>query len=146
MRKYFFAIAVLSLIVCFTGCKKEDQHATFPSPDWKEDQTGKYPVSMTAVVTMYYEINVDVMPEDKLAAFVDDECRGIGKFVKISPISSAFFVLIHGTASEQKKVKFKYYSSKSSYMHLTPDFLDFKVDSNFGTADKPEVLDLKPLN
>lgn len=134
----------MSLIFCFGGCKKEE-YATFPTPDWKEDQTGKYPYSMTAVVSLYYDINAEVMPEDKMAAFVGDECRGIGKWIKIGPTSSAFFILIHGTASEQKKLNFKYYSSKNRYLYTTSDFLDFKVDTNFGTADKPEILDMKPV-
>ena len=146
MKNNLFAIAVLIIIIGLSACKKEVKHTTFPPPVWKEDQTGKYPVSMTAVVTMYYELNMSLMPDDQMAAFVNDECRGVGQIVKVSPISTVFFILIHGTAAEQNKIKFKYYSTKSSYMYATADFLDFKIDSNFGTADKPETLELKPVD
>lgn len=144
MKNYIVLLA--SVLLLNTSCKKEATHTTFPNPSWTVDQTGKYPVSMTAVVTMYYNLNADLSEQDKMGAFVNDECRGFGTQVKISPISTVFFVHIRGTAAEQGKIKFKYYSSKTSYMYQTSDFLTFKVDSNFGTADKPEILDLKPVD
>ncbi|HVX00415.1 MAG TPA: hypothetical protein VHA52_08280, partial [Candidatus Babeliaceae bacterium] len=58
---------------------------------------------------------------------------------------SAFFILIHGTAAEQSKISFKYYTSWKSNLYQTDAFLDFSVDGNYGTADGPQVLDLKAV-
>ena len=144
MKNSLFAATLI--IGLLTGCSKDLNHTTFPAPSWQIDKTGKSPVSMTAIVSTYYPLNADLLPADKLGAFINGECRGIGSLVKISPISSVFFILIHGTAAEQNKITFKYYSSKTSYMYATTDFLTFKVDESFGTADKPEILDLKPVD
>jgi len=146
MKNYISITVTCLLFLLLAGCKKEATHTAFPSPTWQEDQTGKYPASMTAVVTMFYEMNSQIMPDDKMGAFINDECRGIGKIVKVSPVSTVFFILIHGTAAEQNKVKFKYYSAKSSYMYTTTEFLDFKIDTNYGTADHPETLQLRPID
>lgn len=146
MKKFKIHLILLLLVSSITACKKEVIYTKFPSPTWTIDQTGKYPVSMTAVVSNYYPLNADLLPEDKMGAFINDECRGIGTLVRISPVSSVFFILIHGTTAEQNKISFKYYSSKTSYMYATSDILPFQVDESFGTADKPQILDLKPID
>ena len=84
-------------------------------------------------------------PADMMAAFVAGDCRGVGVIIKVNDTSSVFYILIHGAASEQDKISFKYYSKASSYMYSTTDFLTFAVDSNFGTPDNPEVPALAPV-
>lgn len=116
----------------------------YPSPDWKVDTSGKYPVSMTAVVALQDELQPMTPGADKLGAFVADECRGVGVPVNVNN-TTVFYVLIHGTAAEQSKVSFKYYRAKTSYLYRTTDFLNFAVDENYGTADAPAVLDLQQM-
>lgn len=131
------------------ACKKDDDtppevFTKFPTPAWKADETGKYPFSMTAVVTIPEKLKAGFGSADKIGAFIKDECRGTGVVVKVDT-SNVFYVLIHGTASEQEKIRFSYYSAKTSYMYTTPEFLNFTIDSNFGTPDAPQVLELTPV-
>lgn len=153
MKKYFSIIAMSFLVVIGSSCKKdhnnqqppEEVFTKFPAPTWKEDQTGKYPLSMTAVVAIPEKLRPSMQPGDIMGAFVKEECRGIGTMVKINGALSVFYILIHGTASEQSKIKFSYYSKGSSYMYTTPEILDYSVDSNYGTPDAPQVLNLVQL-
>lgn len=134
-------VIALSISVAISSCRK-DKGATAP-PDWKEDATGKYPVSMTAVVQIPHHLVNNIHPEDKVAAFINDECRGIGVQVNIPDSVPVFYVMIHGTSSEQQKVAFKYYSVRNSYLYTTNYFLDFAPDDNYGTIDKPAMLNLQ---
>lgn len=144
MKRYITIIALVLLFISINSCKKET-NTQFSSPGWKEDTTGKYPVSMTAVVALPRTLQSSLRPDDKMGAFIKEECRGVGVIVKVDSASSVFYLLIHGAASEQDKIKFKYYSTVTSYMYATAEFLNFSMDGNYGTADKPEILDLQPM-
>lgn len=141
-RKYIMLLSVI-LLIGMTGCKKHHTLPRVPSPTWTVDNTGKYPVSMTAVVQVPEDLRTYLQESDKIGAFVGDECRGTGTWIHTGNVS-AFFILIHGTSSEQSKIRFKYYFSWKSNLYETAPFLDFTVDGNFGSVDAPQILDLKP--
>lgn len=136
-------LMVCSLFISMAGCKKKHTQPRVPSPAWTVDNTGKYPVSMTAVVQVPENLRTYLQETDKMGAFIDGECRGTGVWVHSGSVS-AFFVQIHGTASEQSKISFKYYFSWRSNMYVTNAFLDFVVDGEYGSVDAPQVLDLVP--
>ena len=148
MKKYkpLITLFLAAIIITLSSCGKDkdkDSYMKVPAPGWKEDITGKYPASMTAVVQLPPNLLSSLQPEDKMAAFIKDECRGVGVLVKVNDAISVFYVMIHGAAAEQGKINFKYYSKEDSYLYTTIDFLDFSVDSNYGTVDKPAILDLE---
>ena len=116
----------------------------FSAPDWKQDTTGRYPASMTAVLALPGSLAVAVVESDQMAAFVNDECRGLGTMETVNN-KSLFFVMIHGMPDETSKIKFKYYSSKTSYMYESKDTLNFLIDAVYGTAQNPKTLQLSQL-
>lgn len=137
------------LLGCITllglgSCKKHETLPKTPPPVWTTDASGKYFASMTAVVQVSEKLRPYVKPSDQIGAFIDGECRGTGTLVESGGVS-AFFILIHGTASEQKKISFQYYSSWKSHLYSTPPFLPFTVDGTYGTVDVPGVLSLDPV-
>lgn len=134
-------ITVLSL----AGCKKHhDTLPKTPPPVWTIDTSGKYSASMTAVVQVSENLRPYIQQSDQIAAFIDGECRGTGTLIESAGVS-AFFILIHGTASEQKKISFQYYASWKSHLYSTPAFLAFTVDGTYGSVDVPGVLSLDPV-
>jgi hypothetical protein len=139
------------LTVIGLGCSKksvdapEEVATKFPAPAWKADETGKYASTMTAVVTLPATLAVDGDVEnDKLAAFVNNECRGVGVIVKVNN-QNLFFVLIQGLPDESNKITFKYFSNKTSYMYESGSALNFLVDAVYGTAQNPKTLELTRL-
>lgn len=137
-------ITIIAILLMGTlGCKKHHTLPRVPSPVWTVDNSGKYPVSMTAVVQVPEDLRTYLQETDKIGAFVGDECRGTGTWIHTGNVS-AFFILIHGTSSEKSKIRFKYYFSWKSNLYETAPFLDFTVDGNFGSVDAPQILDLKP--
>ena len=99
---------------------------------------------MTAVLTLPTSLAAAVIENDQLAAFVNDECRGVGTMEKVNA-QNLFFVMIHGMPDETSKVKFKYYSGKTSYMYESKDTLNFLIDAIYGTAQNPKTLQLSQL-
>jgi len=147
MKKYISVIALLLLLVGFSSCKKQggtEEKAPPPAPDWTVDSTGKYPLSMTAVVQLPPGIIANISETDKIGAFLGNECRGLGSFIRTGP-TSVFFIMIHGTDAEQSKISFKYHSSQNSNLYSTTSFLNFTVDGNYGTIVAPKVLDLEQV-
>lgn len=142
MKNYIIISAAIMLVVA-VGCKKHHTLPRVPSPNWAVEDIGQYPVSMTAVVQVPASLQSHLRDGDKMAAFVGDECRGIGTWVHSGGVS-AFFILIHGTPAEQARISFKYYYSWKSNMYETEPFLDFVVDGGYGSVDAPQILDLRP--
>lgn len=151
MRK-ILSVFYIFLIVAMLGCSKDPVNAPapveaatkFPEPAWKADETGKYPATMTAVVNLPATLAGDALESDKLAAFVNDECRGVGVVVKVNALN-VFFVLIQGLSEESGNVTFRYYSNKASYMYEAKPALTFLADGVFGTAENPKTLELTQL-
>lgn len=147
MKKNISVVTMLLILIGFSSCGKHDDNPGLPrvpAPNWELDTTGKYPLTMTAVVKMPVGIAADISETDMIGAFCGDECRGLGSLIETGT-TSVFFVLIHGTGTEQPRISFRYYSSHNSYLYSTNAFLYFKIDGNYGTINGPEVLDVKPL-
>ena len=148
--KQVISIIGFVLVLALVGCGKEStdpqkESATkFPPPSWKADETGKYPATMTAVISLPASVAATAVENDNLAAFVGDECRGVGVVVEVNN-QNLFFVLIQGLPEESGNITFKYYSTKTSYMFEAKPALNFHVDAVYGTAANPQVITLEQL-
>ncbi|MCP9610486.1 hypothetical protein [Coprobacter tertius] len=131
-----YSLTLFLFILGLNSCQKEEVYKTFPPPVWQVEDT-KYSVNMTAVVVLPPNMQALYQKNDQIAAFVNDECRGIGQFV-----DNAFFITIKGLPEEISKVSFKYYNNQNQYMYSTDAFLSFEQDAIFGTIDAPEILTL----
>ncbi len=143
--KVIFAI-YFSLIVF--GCSKEkDSFTTYPVPDgWTVQALETYPNSFTAIVNLPDNLNVYAQDEDLVAAFIDDECRGVGNLVKSDDgIWRVYIITVRGSATENRDIVFRYYSTLNSYLYqaLTP--ISFEIDGTYGTFDAPITLDLENI-
>lgn len=149
MKKIKWALCIF-LVLLTLGCVKksvdipEEVATKFAAPKWKADDSGKYPATMTAVVTLPVGLTGAAMENDELAAFVKGECRGLGVIVKVNN-QHLYFVLIQGLSEEANKITFKYYSNKTSYMHESQPTLTFLVDATYGSAENPKTLELTQL-
>lgn len=148
--KQLLSIIGSLFVLTIIGCGKESadpqkQAATkFPPPSWKADETGKYDATMTAVIRLPEPIASTAAENDNLAAFVGDECRGVGVVVAVNN-ENLFFVLIQGLPEESATITFKYYSTKTSYMYEAKPALNFLVDAVYGTAANPQLITLEQL-
>lgn len=145
MKQIVFLLLILVVVTMFSCSKKdgtsqpEEPATKFPAPTWKDDTTGRYPATMTAVVALPAALAGDVLEQDQLAAFVGTECRGVGVLETVNN-QKLYFVLIKGLSDESSDIKFRYYSSKTSYMYETHTAINFLIDAIYGTAQNPKTL------
>jgi|SRR5688572_17668348 len=150
MKRISSALYIFLILTTF-GCSKNpddlhEQAATkFPIPEWKADDTGKYPATMTAVFSLPVTLAGGSADNDKLAAFINDECRGVGFIVDVNN-RDLFFVLIQGLPEETNNITIRYHSNKTSYMYESRAALTFLADGVFGTAENPQILALTQIN
>ena len=148
--KSISSVFYIFLMAATLGCSKSsvdtpEQMATkFPVPTWIADDTGKYPATMTAVFALPVTLAGTSVENDKLAAFVNGECRGVGVIVAVNNLN-LFFVLIQGLPEEENKITIRYYSNKTSYMYESQSELTFLADEIYGTAENPKILELSQL-
>lgn len=128
---------VTLVIVALCSCEKEDRLPQFTSPNWEVLQNN-YSLNMTAVIAHPLGIKEPKGEADKMAAFVEDECRGVANI-----IDNNFYITIKGTASETTKVTFKYYNEHSKYLYEAKDYVNFEPDCILGTDDDPEIISFK---
>ena len=137
-RSSYLAIWALAIgCVCFTGCKKEEPLPRQPRPVWGVEYGIYTESSMTAIVVLPDNLQPYAQDDDMVAAFVGNECRGIGEL-----INGAFYILIKGAPNEYAGISFLYYSSRNKYLYTTAPDIPFEPDTRFGSVDEPEVLAL----
>jgi hypothetical protein len=148
MKRMFYFFLIAAALGCSKNSDDTQEEAEvmtkFPVPNWKADDTGKYPATMTAVFSLPATLAGSLMENDQLAAFVNGECRGVGVIVDSNNLK-LFFVLIQGLPEETNNIKIKYYSHKTSYMYESKSALTFLADGIYGTAENPKIVELTQI-
>ena len=144
--KLIFAIC-LGLIIF--GCSKEKDEDTFQvytRPGWTVESPEQYPNSFTAIVSIPENINAYAADNDIVAAFIDDECRGVGNLI-ISENGSwrVYIITVRGSSTENRNITFKYYSAQLEYLYQAKTMIAFVIDGTYGTIDNPIILDLENI-
>lgn len=125
----------------FSACDKEDFTQPVPT-NWEVSETESFNTTMTAVVVLPDNLLKQAQDNDKMAAFMGEQCRGKGELVKVGE-QRFYFITIKGFSDEQGKIAFKYYHTEKSSMYATEEVLTFEPDGFWGNLDSPKVLDLK---
>ncbi|ETR70640.1 MAG: hypothetical protein OMM_03095 [Candidatus Magnetoglobus multicellularis str. Araruama] len=76
---------------------------------------------------------------DLLAAFSDDQCRGIAESI-ITPEGPRFFLQIWSNTADT--IQFKYYSAQEKRIYPLDYSLIFKTNHNIGSIISPQVMNL----
>lgn len=118
------------------SCKNEEEVNTFDAPNWQV-VSGDYSESMTAVIELANNIAPYISENDEVAAFIDDECRGVAH-----QIDGQFVINIKGFSDENSPIVIRYYSARNRYMYQEIDKVRFSPDAVLGTIDHPYILTL----
>lgn len=104
---------------------------------------GKYPLTMSVAVKLPDNLTGYILEQDKLAAFVGNECRGIGKMTSNRTGETIYTMDVIGSGNEAEIIHFKYYSTKSSYLYEDATDVVFDATSQYGTEENAVTLNLK---
>ncbi|HUH18313.1 hypothetical protein [Albibacterium sp.] len=134
-------ISIPILLVLFSlslfSCKKDETYPQHEKPNWEISEIENVQVNFSAIFDLESNLSVYIAENDELAAFVGNDCRGTATL-----INDLFHITVKGTADENSKVTFRYYSSTTKYMYEAIDYVDFEANITLGTIDNPEVLAL----
>ena len=130
-----------------SGCKPDkDTFQNYPRPDWSVQSSQLYPYSFTAIVCLPPDINTHSQDSDIIAAFINDECRGVGNLVKSDDgTKRVYFITVRGAATENRDIIFKYYNARLSLLYQAKTMVPFAIDGTYGSYDFPIELDLELL-
>jgi hypothetical protein len=148
MIRIFKIASLLSLLVLICGCKKhEETFKTYPHPAWGVASPESLPYSFTAIVAIPDNINTYSGDDDVVAAFIGDECHGIGNLVRSeNGTKKVYYITVRGSDTENRQIVFRYYNSKLSYLYEAKTTVPFEIEGVFGSYDSPFVLDLQIMN
>lgn len=142
-------IIVCSLLLLAAGCKPKPEEPTIENlsgnvsvPGWTNPAKYDYASSMTAVVSVdllrdYPESAKDwtILSEDKLAAFMGDECCGVAELR-----DGLFWVFItEPENASETRVSLRYYSAFFGNLFEAKDAFPFQNDAHLGAVSEPLV-------
>ena len=143
-----YSILIVTFALLFMGSCSEDeeQFTTWPEPAWTVASPEMLPNSFTAVVAIPENLNVYASDDDKVAAFINDECRGVGNLVEDENTGKrVYFLTIRANDTESGSITFQYFNARLSYLYQASHSVDFEPDGTYGSYDSPVVLDLQNL-
>lgn len=121
---------------------EEPEYPTFETPQWDISNYYEYEYSMTAIISISTDANIDESENDKLAVFCSTECRGVAERIEIEKGNYVWIILIYGTNSEEA-LTFSYYSSKNKHLYKSTSHIKFKADDHIGYIDEPQNLNFE---
>lgn len=138
-------IIAIYMVLLIGGCQPDkDTFEISSKPNWTVLSPESYPYSFTAIVCLPIDINTHSQDDDLVAAFINDECRGIGNLVKSEDGSKrVYFVTVRGSSSENGEIFFRYYNTRLNQLYQTVTSVAFEIDGTYGNYDNPIVLDLE---
>ena len=108
------------------------------------EESGKYPETMSSVVSLPETLPFERRDKDILAAFVGDECRGVGEQADIAG-KVVYRFEIRGRKDETASVYFMYYSMQASGIYKAAESFSFEDGGAQGTLDAPFPVTLQPV-
>lgn len=109
--------------------------------DWKVNPSD-FELSMNFVTQLRINGEISRDPNDKVAAFVGDECRGIAK-LKYNAVLDNYqaFISVYSNSEKNEAIQFRIWNASDGQVHrdVTPTYF-FQSNDVIGTLLKPEIL------
>ncbi|MGN0214765.1 MAG: hypothetical protein ACI4AH_08180 [Muribaculaceae bacterium] len=103
--------------------------------------TGKHPLKMTACIAPMGMVKDLARNTDKIAAFVGNECRGVGQAKTTESGQLYFMININGSIDGNDVVTLKYYSSVKKQLYVSNVSITFANGSEYGTTFAPIAVE-----
>ena len=104
------------------------------------------PNSFTIVLSLPHNLNLYATDDDKIAAFINEECRGVGNLVKDEKTGKGiYFITIRASDTESGQIVIKYYNARLKYLYESKQTYPFKPDGTLGSYDEPVEIIFRNL-
>lgn len=134
MRKYFF----LALFLCVKIIQAQNPNWTFNESDFQ--------YSMTLICQLNIDGQVISNAEDKVAAFVDGQLRGVGSPTYVSSVEEHYVYMTVFSNEQRETISFKIYDSTTDTVRNIALTIEFLVNQHIGTLFQSLSIADPPLN
>ncbi|QKG79124.1 gliding motility-associated C-terminal domain-containing protein [Tenuifilum thalassicum] len=114
-------------------------------PGWSVNPAD-YSYTMTITGVFNYNGYEVTNASDKIAAFIDGECRGVSGFELSESNNRYMFYLVVYSNEENKNVTFKYYNSTNNTTYDAERSVTFSINGIVGNLQAPLVLSYPTLS
>ncbi len=109
-------------------------------PNWRVE-TSRFQYNMTMIATLESGGVESRSGDDLVAAFVGDECRGVGRLMHVDGIDRYLaFLMIHGNESDGGTVEFRVYNAAEKVVYDVDGSVEFRADASSGSVGEPFAL------
>jgi hypothetical protein len=109
-------------------------------PGWSLNRHA-YQYNMTAIAALNLEGNECRDEDHIIGAFVDGECRGIGRPIYLSTINrSVAFLMIHSNEIAGERVEFQAFVPEARAVYNVAEAISYEADRSVGTIREPLIL------
>jgi hypothetical protein len=114
-------------------------------PGWSVNRHA-YQYNMTVIAALNLEGNECRGEDHLIGAFVDGECRGVGRPMYLSTINrSVAFLMIHSNSVAGEKVEFQAFIPDERAVYNVAEAISYEADGSMGTIREPLVLSTKGI-
>ena len=131
MRKRLISLVCLLLGVAAGALA---QHWTVNPHEFQYD--------MTAYVSLKGYSTAQQLADFELAAFCNEECRGVGKVLTVGDGTSLFQLRIRSNVTSGETIIFSIYQKSEEKEYYTDSQLDFESQSVAGTPSEPLIMEV----
>lgn len=116
-------------------------YPTYESPSWSVSNRQVFEYTMVASVAIPDSLSSVETTSDKVAVFVQSECRGVAERIETANGKHVWMSMIYfNTAGEP--LTFKYYNASNKHMYVTTTSVPTSTDGSYGSVDAPQTLSL----
>lgn len=113
--------------------------------DWTVN-TAQYEYSLTITAVVNLESGIEGTEGDAVAAFVNDECRGMTEAVYVDSTDTwYFFLTVFSNTYSGEIIQFKYYNKQENKIYQDFSTLGFSDGLNLGTASDAYTFGKKKI-
>ncbi len=139
MIKYLKAMLLAGLVTGAVGLAHAQQ------PDWEADPS-RFTNSMVVLGALNFDRTESTDANDKIAAFIDGECRGVVQPMLIEKAGRYIAYLMIYSNENSGTVTFKMYNATENKVVDVLKAINFEVDGLTGDVDRPFVWSNVQLN
>ncbi len=130
--KYILTVSFIALFFLTTK-------AETPPPDWSV-VANDYANSMIVTGALKLDYIESIDPNDKVAAFMEGECRGVANLVYDENSDRHLFYLIIYSNSISGTVNFKVYDESQDSQFDVPATVEFSINGKIGSTEAPYIF------
>ncbi len=139
MKSKIHYLILIFILIPFTGFS--DNAEKMNPASWTVSH-GQYQYSMTITCLLVFDGQESTDMDDKVAAFVGDDCRGVAQPITFVPSTGQYlaYLMIYSNVASGEQLSLMMYDKSADTVRKAVNAVLFKANSNYGYPEDPYVV------